>query len=291
MREGERIWSYDHRSYVERTIVIRSRAYCFEGLSPHVRCRQDSAIGDSTYLLPVITDLVLVQRREVFLNCRIGACSVVHKDLQRRKLAIIVRSVIATNTSHPREVSVKHVTATRRSKGWEGNKTDVLARNSRGQRNRATCEPIDVRLGPIDETRINRAGPSWRLSRAEDEHGIDDLHHALEVDHAHKSAHARGLSRPTHHLAVVQIRVHVRIFRDEPRVDPACNVRGVFGRTVDCPGERVVEDGVGHGHECARVVDREGVRVELAIASVVRTCSPNCARKKGVGTCEAEAIM
>ena len=171
------------------------------------------------------------------------------------------------------------MTSTRRSKD-----SDALARNSRGQRNRATCKPIDVRLCPIDEARINHAGPSWRLSRAEDEHGIDDLHHAPEVDHARISAIVRGVPRPTHHLAVVQIRVHVRIFCDEPRVDPACNVRGVLGRTVDRPGERVVEDGVGHGHEGARVVDRVDVRVELAIASVVRTCGPNWVRKKRVST-------
>ena len=65
----------------------------------------------------------------------------------------------------------------------------------------------------------------------------------------------------------------MRFFRDEPRIDPACDVGGVVGRTVDRPGERVVEDGVGHFLKGAPVVDRVrvGIWVGLAIASVVGT--------------------
>ena len=66
---------------------------------------KNSAIGDNTtpatYLLAVCTNLVLVQRGEVLLNRRIGACSVIHKDLQRRKLVVIVRSVIAVRYDPP----------------------------------------------------------------------------------------------------------------------------------------------------------------------------------------------
>jgi hypothetical protein len=46
-------------------------------------------------LFAICTNLFLVQRREVLLDCRIGACSVIHEDLQRRKLVIIVRPMIA----------------------------------------------------------------------------------------------------------------------------------------------------------------------------------------------------
>ena len=270
--------SYDHGSYVERAIVIRSRAFRFEWLRPHVRFR-NSTIGDDTtpvtYLLAVCANLVLVQRGEVLLNRRIGARSVVHEDLQRRKLVIIVRSVIAAE--HARSGLVQHIAG-------EEDENDALSRNSRSQRNRAACEPFDVQLGPIDEGQINCAGPSGRLPRAEDEHGIGDLHHALEVDHARIFADARGRPWPAHHLTVVQIRVHISIIRDEPRVNPTRNVCGVLGGAVDRPGKRVVEDGVGHLHKGLRVVDHVDVRVDLAIAPVVRTCDPNCARKKGVGT-------
>jgi hypothetical protein len=48
-----------------------------------------------------------------------------------------------------------------------------------------------------------------------------------------------------------------------------------MGGTVDYPGERIVEDSVGHGIEGARVVDRADVRVELAIKFEVWTCNPN----------------
>ena len=37
--------SYDHRGYVERAIVIRSRAYCFEGLDPNVKCQKQRYRG------------------------------------------------------------------------------------------------------------------------------------------------------------------------------------------------------------------------------------------------------
>ena len=61
-----------------------------------------SAIEDkTTYLLAVCTNLALVQRGEILLDCRISVCSIVHKDLQSRKLAIMVRSVL----QNTREVS------------------------------------------------------------------------------------------------------------------------------------------------------------------------------------------
>ena len=115
--------------------MIRARAYCFEGLDPHIRC-QDNAIegaAPATYLFAICTNLFLVQCREVLLNCRVGACSVVHEDLQRRKLVVIIRSVIAVARL------VKHVTANWRLKGC-----DALERNSRSQCNLAACEPVDV---------------------------------------------------------------------------------------------------------------------------------------------------
>jgi hypothetical protein len=95
--EREGIQTYDHGSYVERAIVIRSCAYCFEGLNPRIRC-QGNAIGDAapaTHLFAIGTDLFLVQCREILLNCRIGACGIIHEDLQRRKLIVIIRPVIA----------------------------------------------------------------------------------------------------------------------------------------------------------------------------------------------------
>jgi len=88
----------------------------------------------------------------------------------------------------------------------------------------------------------------------------------------------RGL-RPALYLSIVHIWVHVRIAREEPRVDPACDIRGVMGGTADRPGERIVEDSVGHGHEGPRVVDREDIRVDLAIAFDVGACDPNYAPK------------
>ena len=99
------------------------------------------------------------------------------------------------------------------------------------------------------------------------------------AEHARVYADARGRPRPAHHLGAVQVWVRERIVREEPRVDPACDVRGIMGGAADHPGERVVEDGVGHGIEGARVVDRADVRVELAIAFDVRTCDPNYAPK------------
>ena len=89
--------AYDHGSYVERAIVTRSCAYCFEGPNLHIRC-QGSAIEDAApaaYWFAIGTDLFLVQCREVLLNCRVGACSIIHEDLQRRKLIVIMRPVIA----------------------------------------------------------------------------------------------------------------------------------------------------------------------------------------------------
>jgi len=144
--------------------------------------------------------------------------------------------------------------------------------------------PIDVRLGPGDDARVNCAGPSRRISRTQHEYGVDDLHHALEVVHARVIADVGG--RPAHHLAIVHIRVHVRIVCKEPRVDPACDVRGVLGRTVDHPGERVVEDGVGHGIEGASIVDRADSWVGLAIAIDLRACDPNYTPKKGKSACQ-----
>ncbi len=84
--------------------------------------------------------------------------------------------------------------------------------------------------------------------------------------------------RPARHLGIVQVRIHVRIVRKEPRVDPACNIRGVLGRTVDRPGERIVEDSIGHGVEGARVVDRADIWVELGITIDVWACDPNYVR-------------
>ena len=83
-----------------------------------------------------------------------------------------------------------------------------------------------------------------------------------------------------HHLTVVQIWVHVHIVRDEPRVDPTCNIHSVVGRAGDRPGECVVEDSIGHVHEGTPVIDRVGIRAGLAIVPVVRTCYPNCVRNE-----------
>jgi len=86
--------------------------------------------------------------------------------------------------------------------------------------------------------------------------------------------------RPARHLGIVQVRIHVRIVREEPRVDPACNICGVLRRTVDRPGERIVEDSIGHGVEGARVVDRADIWVELVITIDVWACDPNYAPNK-----------
>ena len=83
--------------------------------------------------------------------------------------------------------------------------------------------PIDVRLGPGDDARVNCAGPSRCISRTQHKYGVNDLHHALEVVHTCVIAAVGG--RPAHHLAIVHIRVHVCIICKEPHVDPACNVR------------------------------------------------------------------
>lgn len=111
-RNEEEIQTYDHSSYVESAIVIISCTYCFEGLDLYIRC-QKNTIKDApvTYLFAICSYLILVQCREVLLNCRIGACSVVHKDLQRRKLVVIVRPVIAA------KASAKHVTTIWREVG------------------------------------------------------------------------------------------------------------------------------------------------------------------------------
>ena len=42
-----------------------------------------------THLFAGRVNLILVQGGEVLLDCRIGACGIVHEDLQRRKLTII----------------------------------------------------------------------------------------------------------------------------------------------------------------------------------------------------------
>ena len=48
-----------------------------------------------THLLATSLNLILVQRREVLLYRRIGTRRVVHQDLQRPKLVIIVRPMVA----------------------------------------------------------------------------------------------------------------------------------------------------------------------------------------------------
>jgi hypothetical protein len=67
--------------------------------------------------------------------------------------------------------------------------------------------------------------------------------------------------------------------REEPRVDPACDVRGIMGGIVDHPGKCVVEDSVGYGIEGARIVDRADIRIEFAIVFGVGACDPNYAPK------------
>ncbi len=57
--------------------------------------------GRRAYLFAGRIDLIHIQGREVLLNRRARACSIVHKDLQSCELVIIVRPVIAAEWVPP----------------------------------------------------------------------------------------------------------------------------------------------------------------------------------------------
>jgi len=67
-----------------------------------------------THLFASPVNLILVQGGEVLLDCRIGACGIVHEDLKRRKLAVIERPVIAVKRYPRQVVSTLDVMHTRR---------------------------------------------------------------------------------------------------------------------------------------------------------------------------------
>lgn len=103
---------------------------------------------------------------------------------------------------------------------------------------------------------------------------------------------ARLSSRTTLHLRVRQVGRHPRGLVEEPCVNEACGALGVYGRAIDRPCERVVEDGVGHVLKLANVVDRADVGVELAISDGVGACFPNCTSNERLWSwsCSMECI-
>ena len=54
-----------------------------------------------THLFTGPADLILVEGREILLNCRARVRSIVHENLQCRKLALIVRPVITVDKVPP----------------------------------------------------------------------------------------------------------------------------------------------------------------------------------------------
>ena len=80
----------------------------------------------ATHLFAGLIDLILVQSGEVLLDCRIGACSIVHEDLQRRKLVIIVRTVITAKQSFPPSSLSAH-------RAWRTYETDTTQKGVGGK--------------------------------------------------------------------------------------------------------------------------------------------------------------
>lgn len=70
----------------------------------------------------------------------------------------------------------------------------------------------------------------------------------------------------TFSLGEVEMWMHVGVGVNEPGIDVMDRILHIdIGAAYD-PGKSVVQDGVGHGLEFARIVDQSNIRVEKAVA-------------------------
>jgi len=81
--------------------------------------------------------------------------------------------------------------------------------------------------------------------------------------------------RSSFHLGILQVRSLRGGWVYEPGVDKMSSVGRILGGSSQNPCQRIVEDGVGHGLEIARIVNEEAIRVEHAITIDIRTLSPD----------------